>query len=171
MGVGQDEEPFRQHRIPFWLNVWMRSVNSTRPGGDVRPVVWARTPRWGPATARKSLSRDNGTEGYRDHQTQTCDDEGLNVIVHVETRPAPEQDIDGLDRIHQGLASEGFRSLEHVVDGGYTNPDSTHHAAQRWGITLLGPVRTVPRASEGPGFAKEDFTVDWQNRTLTSPMG
>ncbi|MFD5703695.1 IS1182 family transposase [Streptomyces lasiicapitis] len=109
--------------------------------------------------------------GYRDHQTETCDDTGPNVIVQVVTRPAPEQDIDALDRIHQGLATQGFHLVEHVVDGGYSTPDSIHHAAEQWGITLFGPVRDDPLASQRPGFSKEDFQVDWQARTLTCPNG
>lgn len=109
--------------------------------------------------------------GYRDHQSEVCDETGPNVIVQVVTRPAPEQDIDALDHIHQGLTAQGFRPLDHVVDGGYVSPDSIHHADQRWGITLFGPVRDDPRAAERPGFAKEDFHIDWDHRTLTCPHG
>lgn len=109
--------------------------------------------------------------GYRDHQTETCDDVSLNVIVQVVTRPAPVQDIDALDRIHQGLTTQGFHPVEHVVDGGYVSPDSVHHADQRWGISLLGPVRADPQAAKRPGFTKQDFHIDWQTRTLTCPHG
>jgi hypothetical protein len=47
--------------------------------------------------------------GYRDHQTETCDGDGANVIAHVATAPAPEQDIDAFERIHQGLAAHRAR--------------------------------------------------------------
>ncbi|MCG7207358.1 transposase [Streptomyces arenae] len=47
--------------------------------------------------------------GYRDHQTETCDDTGPNVIVQVVTQPATEQDIDALERIYQGVTTQGFR--------------------------------------------------------------
>ncbi|MFE2972882.1 transposase [Streptomyces sp. NPDC059340] len=57
--------------------------------------------------------------GYRDHQTETCDETSPNVIVQVVTRPAPQQDIDALDDIHHQLTRQGFQPLEHVVDGGY----------------------------------------------------
>ncbi|MEU0929013.1 IS1182 family transposase [Streptomyces malaysiensis] len=109
--------------------------------------------------------------GYRDHRSETCDRPGPNVIVQVVTRPAPEQDIDALDRIHQGLTEQGFQPTEHVLDGGYITPDSIHRTEQRWGIGLLGPVRDDPCASQRPGFAKEDFRIDWQARTLTCPRG
>ncbi|MFD0381372.1 transposase [Streptomyces stramineus] len=109
--------------------------------------------------------------GYRDHQTETCEAAVPNVIVQVVTRPAPEQDIDALDLIHKGLAQQGILPHEHVVDGGYSSPDSIHQAQQKWGITLFGPVRADPRADKRPGFTKEDFHIDWQARTLTCPHG
>ncbi|MGW6833863.1 transposase [Streptomyces sp. NPDC054949] len=109
--------------------------------------------------------------GYRDHQTETCDETSPNVIVQVTTRPAPEQDIDAVDLIHQGLTAQGFQPTEHVVDSGYISPDSIHHAARQRGIPLFGPVRDDPQAGKRPGFAKQDFRIDWQARTLTCPNG
>ncbi len=61
--------------------------------------------------------------GYRDHQTEACGRASANVIVQVVTRPATEQDIDALDRIHQGIAAQDLQPTEHLVDGGYTSPD------------------------------------------------
>lgn len=109
--------------------------------------------------------------GYRDHQTETCDETSPHVIVYVVTRPAPQQDIDALDDIHQRLTCQGFQPLEHVVDGGYVTPDSIHQASQKWDIPLLGPVRADPQAAQRPGFTKEDFDIDWEARTLTCPHG
>jgi transposase len=109
--------------------------------------------------------------GYRDHQTETCDGTGPNVIVQVTTRPAPEQDIDALDLIHHGLAVQDFHPVEHLVDGGYVTPDSVHYTVQRWGTALTGPVRQDPKADVRPGFAKEDFRPDWEAHTLTCPNG
>jgi transposase len=107
--------------------------------------------------------------GYRDHQTETCDESRPNVIVHVATRQAPEQDIDTLDAIHAALIGQAIVPSEHLVDGGYVTPDVIHHATVRWGITLVGPVRPDPRGR--PGFTKEDFHIDWQAHTLTCPRG
>ncbi|MCD9145466.1 hypothetical protein [Streptomyces albireticuli] len=61
-------------------------------------------------------------------QTETCEAAGPNVIVQVVTRPAPEQDTDALDLIHKGLAQQDILPHEHVVDGGYSSPDSIHLA-------------------------------------------
>lgn len=80
--------------------------------------------------------------GYRDHQTETCEGVGANVIVHVVTTPAPEQDIDAVDRIHNGLGAVGLRPFEHFVDAGYTTPAAIHAAAEMHGIDLVGPAPT-----------------------------
>lgn len=148
-----------------------------RPDPAVARVPWASveivTPHDPDARYSHKLTASGNREwiGYRDHQSEVCSETGANVIVQVVTRPATEQDIDALDLIHAGLTGQGFQPIEHVVDGGYTSPDSIHHAAQHWGITLLGPVRDDPRAADHPGFTKQDFHIDWQARTLTCPHG
>jgi transposase len=107
--------------------------------------------------------------GYRDHQSETCDEDRPNVIVHVLTRPAPVQDIDALEAIHAGLATSGLTPVEHLVDAGYVTPDIIHHTAQRWNIALIGPVRADPRGRAG--FTKEDFHINWDDHTVTCPNG
>ncbi|MFL1901241.1 hypothetical protein ACJWDR_19315 [Streptomyces tauricus] len=52
------------------------------------------------------------------------------MIVQVTIRPAPEQDIDALEQIHQGLVREGFADLEHFVDAEYITPESIDQAAR-----------------------------------------
>lgn len=105
--------------------------------------------------------------GYRDHQTEICG-EGPRVIVQVMTHPAPEQDTDALDAIHQALVRQGCTGLEHFVDAGYVTPEPSQ-AAHAQGFVLTGPVRPDPRAREHPGFTKADFVPDWEARTLTCP--
>jgi transposase len=109
--------------------------------------------------------------GYRDHQTESCDGDGANVIVHVATAPAPEQDIDALKRIHQGLEANGLHPVEHYVDAGYATPAAIAKSAERFGIALVGPVRPDTKASAHRGFTKADFTIDWSSRTVTCPNG
>ncbi|GAB3843816.1 IS1182 family transposase [Dactylosporangium cerinum] len=109
--------------------------------------------------------------GYRDHQTETCDAERPNVIVHVVTTPAPEQDVGVVDAIHTALMEQGIAPEEHFLDSGYVTPETVHRASTAHGITIVGPVREDPRAAERPGFAKEDFHVDWQTQTVTCPQG
>jgi hypothetical protein len=109
--------------------------------------------------------------GYKDHQTETCDEEQPNLIVHVVTTPAPEQDIGVVGGIHAALAEQQLAPAEHFVDSGYVTPETVHHAATDHAITIVGPVRQDPRAEQRPGFAKEDFHIDWQAETVTCPQG
>jgi len=148
-----------------------------RPDPATARVPWASveivTPHDSQARYSQKVTPSGQREwiGYCDHQTEACSRTGANVIVQVVTRPATEQDIDALDRIHHGITAQDLQPSEHLVDGGYTSPDSIHHAAQQWNINLVGPVRVDRRAAERPGFAKEDFHIDWQARTVTCPNG
>ncbi|MBG0822845.1 IS1182 family transposase [Planomonospora sp. ID91781] len=153
-----------------------RSTTAPATGGRPDPasarVPWSGMEIVTPHDAEARYCQKAGKAewiGYRDHQSEICDAGGPNVIVHVATRPAPEQDIDALDAIHAALSAQGLTPAEHVVDTGYITPDVIHHAAVRWGISLLGPVRSDPRAR--PGFAKQDFHIDWRAHTLTCPRG
>ncbi|ROP33591.1 IS1182 family transposase [Couchioplanes caeruleus] len=109
--------------------------------------------------------------GYKDHQTETCGGDNPNLIVHVVTTPAPEQDITAVDAIHAALTTNKVAPAEHLVDSGYVTPEVIHRAAVEHDITVVGPVREDPRAGERPGFAKEDFQVNWQDHTVTCPQG
>jgi transposase len=149
-----------------------------RPDPETARVPWAGMEIVTPHDVEARFSRKLTTSGerswigYRDHQTETCDADMPRIIVQVTTQPAPEQDIDALDTIHAALVHDGFRPHEHLVDSGYVTPDVIHHAAEHWDITLVGPVRLDPRGNRGhPGFTKDDFRVDWGNRTLTCPHG
>jgi hypothetical protein len=125
-------------------------------------VPWSRTEIVSPHDPEARYSHKPGKAdwiGYKDHQTETCDDDP-NVIVHVLTTPAPEQDVDALDRIHTDLATRGLQPAEHLVDSGYLTPDGMHRAVTEHGIAMVGPIRLDPRAGQRPGFAKENFTID-----------
>jgi transposase len=109
--------------------------------------------------------------GYKDHQIETCDTDTPNLIVHVTTTPAPEQDVSVVDSIHDALARRGLAPAEHLVDSGYVTPEVIHRAATTHAIGVVGPIRVDPRAVERPGFAKEDFHINWDDETVTCPQG
>ena len=79
--------------------------------------------------------------GYKDHQTEACDEEHPHFIVHLLTTPAPEQDIGVVGGIHAALAEQQLAPAEHFVDSGYVTPETVHHAAADHAITIVGPVR------------------------------
>ena len=89
--------------------------------------------------------------GYRDHQTEACGRASANVIVQVVTRPATEQDIDALDRIHQGIAAQDLRPTEHLVDGGIHQPGrGTTQTAHTSAHTENAPPSPTPASDPYP---------------------
>jgi hypothetical protein len=151
-----------------------RSTMTADDDAEPARVPWSSVEIVSPHDPQARFSHKPGKVewvGYKDHQTETCDDEQPNLIVHVVTTPAPEQDIGVVEGIHAALAAQRLAPAEHLVDSGYITPETVHRAATDHAITILGPVRQDPRAEERPGFAKEDFQVNWQARTVTCPQG
>ncbi len=127
-----------------------------------------------PTTARFSrrltTSGERSWTGCRDHQTETCDADIPRVIVQVTTQPAPEQDIDALNGIHAALLPYGSVSASTC----WTPAVSPRTSSIMPPSTGASPwsVRLDPRGDRGhPGFAKDDFRIDWENRTLACPHG
>jgi transposase len=150
--------------------------NTANRDDDAEParVPWSTVEIVSPHDPQARFSHKPGKVewvGYKDHQTETCDDDNPNLIVHVVTTPAPEQDINAVDAIHTALSNNNIAPAEHLVDSGYVTPETIHRAALDHQIRIVGPVREDPRADQRPGFAKEDFQVNWQDRTVTCPQG
>jgi transposase len=153
-----------------------RVSGTTAADDDAEParVPWSSAEIVSPHDPEARFSHKPGKVewvGYKDHQTETCDEEQPNLIVHVVTTPAPEQDIGALEGIHAALAERRLAPAEHLLDSGYVTPETIHHASTDHGITIVWPVRQDPRAEERPGYAKEDFLVDWQAQTVRCPQG
>ncbi|MEU3756596.1 transposase [Streptomyces olivoreticuli] len=109
-------------------------------------VPWSRIEIVTPHDAQARFAHRPGKAawvGYKDHQTETCDDDAPNVIVHVATQEAPEQDISMLEPIHQALARRHLLPSEHLLDAGYVSPEAILQAATAHAATLLGPVRPI----------------------------
>jgi hypothetical protein len=153
-----------------------RRCSTTAADDDAEParVPWSGVEIVTPHDPQARFSHKPGKVewvGYKDHQTETCDQERPNLIVHVVTTPAPEQDVGVVDTIHAALADQRMTPAEHLLDSGYVTPETVHRASTAHGIAIVGPVRQDPRALERPGFAKEDFHVDWRAETVTCPQG
>lgn len=137
-------------------------------------VPWSSTEIVTPHDAEARFAHRPGKAawiGYKDHQTETCDAAGPNVIVHVATRTAPEQDISMLEPIHHALARRRLLPAEHLVDAGYVSPAAILRAATGYGVTLLGPLRPITPSRRRPGFDKQDFRIDSEHHTGTCPRG
>ncbi|XUL85526.1 IS1182 family transposase [Streptomyces galilaeus] len=151
---------------------------------DARGQLRPRTERDGLAPARIRIESPYETEarwvrrgntrwtGYLTHVTETCDETSINVITDVAT-VASAADSTALPGIHARLRHRRLMPAQHLVDGGYTSVALLDAAARDHRIDLVGPLnRGNPQKSRREkGFAREDFTIDFDQRQVTCPAG
>jgi transposase len=140
-----------------------------RPEAALPPVPERLVSPHDPA-ARAGKKGGTSWVGYKVHFTETCDPERPRLITDVQTTPAPVDDATVLPRIQAALAARGLLPAVQLVDAGYT--ESAHLLdSQQYGIALVGPLQqdTSWQARDDQGFAARDFTVDWEQRTVTCP--
>jgi transposase len=122
---------------------------------------------------RYSTKRDLHWVGYKVHLTETCDEEQVAVITHVETTYAPIADVEPLPAIREALDAQGLPPAKHYVDAGYMEVDLLLAEQQSKGIHLVGPVRPDPgwQAQQHTGYDTAQFVFDWQAQQATCPQG
>jgi transposase len=105
--------------------------------------------------------------------TETCDDETLNLITHVETTVATDQDITAVDTIHHDLAAQKLLPEVHLVDGAYVPSDALVASHQDYQVTLTGPMRQDQswQAHDEHAFDTSQFVIDWDQEVVTCPNG
>ncbi len=122
---------------------------------------------------RYSTKRDLSWIGYKVHLTETCDEEQVQVITHVETTYAPVADVERLPAIQEALVDKGVPPGEHLVDTGYMDVSVLLESQRTQGIRLVGPVRPDPgwQAQQHTGYDTSQFVFDWQAKQATCPQG
>jgi transposase len=123
--------------------------------------------------ARYSVKRGMAWVGYKDHMTETCDDDTPHIITHVETTPATTPDDNMVETIHEALDAKALLPGDHLVDCGYTDAAILVESERAYGVNIIGPVAADPswQARERTGFDNSAFTIDWARRTATCPHG
>ncbi|MDH6115630.1 transposase [Kitasatospora sp. MAP12-15] len=111
--------------------------------------------------------------GFLAHVTETCSNDGVNVITDVATMPATSADTEVLPGIHTRLDHRGLRPDHHLVDGGYTSLVHLEQAEREHRITVVGPLPGNPthQHRRGEGFARDDFRIDFDRQEVTCPQG
>jgi transposase len=96
-----------------------------------------------------------------------------NLITNVATTDATLADNQMTEPIHAALTTRNLAPGDHYVDSGYLSAAIVVAARTHRGIALIGPLRGDPsaQASAGNGYARADFTIDYDNRTVTCPQG
>jgi transposase len=159
------------------------------PGRDRIASPYDTDARWG-------AKRDTFWPGYKLHVTDTCDDVppcgcGLpadarsghaagcaapafpNIITHVETTGATVTDNAMTSVIDDGLARKRLAPGRHYADSGYLSAAIVVSEAARHGIALIGPLLadTSAQARAAKGYARADFTIDYDAQQVTCPQG
>jgi transposase len=111
--------------------------------------------------------------GYKVHLTETCEDNQLHVITHVETTVAALPDSEMTASIHEALAAKQLLPTDHLVDTGYVDADLLIKSQWEYGVRLVGPVRDDIhwQVREAKGYDLSRFTIDWKQHRVTCPVG
>ncbi|MFO7623039.1 MAG: IS1182 family transposase [Anaerolineales bacterium] len=123
--------------------------------------------------ARFSAKRKLEWVGYKTHLSETCDPAEIHLITQVTTTLATEADMEALDTVHTNLVDKNLLPKEHLLDGGYVDGDALTSAKKDLGVILIGPIRELVswQAKAGQGFDLANFNIDWENQSVTCPMG
>jgi transposase len=167
------------------------------PEGDGLPPGHARIASPYDIDARWGVKREEFWLGYKLHVTESCDDEPAcgcpgdggtgrrghdqdcaapafpNLITHVATTDATVTDNQMTAVIHDDLAGKALTPGRSYLDSGYLSAALVVSEAARHGIALIGPLLadTSAQARAGAGYARADFTIDYDTKTVTCPQG
>jgi hypothetical protein len=162
-----------------------------QPEGDGLPPGRYRIASPYDTDARWGAKRDESWLGYKLHVTETCDDvppcgcagpghDGdcgaaafPNLVTCVATTSAAVTDTEMTGVIDDALAAKGLAPGRHYLDSGYLSAGRLVAEAARHGIALIGPLQagTSAQARAGQGYARADFTADYDAQRVTCPQG
>jgi transposase len=169
------------------------------PDGDGLPPGHARIASPYDLDARWGVKREEFWCGYKLHITETCDDAPTctcrpdpaapkpgagdhaagcaqpvwpNLITHVDSTAATVTDHQMTPAIHEALADKDLTPARHYTDSGYLSAELVVSEAARHGIALIGPLLadTSAQARAGDGYARADFSIDYDTETVTCPQ-
>ena len=75
--------------------------------------------------------------------------------------------------MHEALAAKALLPSTHLVDAGYVDATLLVSSLKEHQVDLVGPVRTDVswQARAGQGYDISAFAVDWEDQTITCPVG
>jgi transposase len=111
--------------------------------------------------------------GYIVHLTETCDEDEVHLITHVETTEATVHEAQKTEAIHQALVEKELPPGEHIVDSAYIDAELLVDSQKLHDITLIGPTRSNnswQTKVEGADDLDE-FEIDWDQQQVRCPQG
>jgi hypothetical protein len=96
-----------------------------------------------------------------------------NLITHVATTDATVTGNQMTGAIDDDPAARSLAPARHYLDSGYLSAALAGSELARHGIALIGPLLadTSAQARAGAGYARADFTIDYDSKTVTCPQG
>jgi transposase len=143
-----------------------------RKAEDLPPAALRSDSPYDPE-AHYGNKRSQTWTGYKVHVTETCADEEVHLITHVETTLAGITDSELSAPIQEALAQRMLLPGEHFLDSGYVDADLLVQSQNEWGIEVIGPVRPDSswQAQAAQGYDVAHFQVDWQAQRVICPQG
>jgi transposase len=155
-------------REEFWLGYKLHVTETC----DDPPPCSCRPDR--PASQPGGGDEPGGSgAGGREHDKGCAQVAFPNLITNVATTDATVTDNQMTGVIHDDLAAKSLAPGRHYLDSGYLSAAVMVSALATWGIALIGPLLadTSAQARAGNGYARADFAIDYDARTVTCPQG
>ncbi len=126
-----------------------------------------------PCTCRPGPAAQQPAAGGRDHDKGCAQLVFPNLITSVATTDATVTDSQMTAPVHDTLAARNLAPGRHYLDSGYLSAALVVSALTTRGIALIGPLLadTSAQARAGNGYARADFTIDYDSKTVTCPQG
>ena len=156
-------------REEFWLGYKLHVTETC----DDPPPCSCRPDRPASRPAAGGDEPGGSRAGGREHDKGCAQVVFPNLITHVATTDATVTDNQMTGAIHQDLAAKNLAPGRHYLDSGYLSAAVVVSALTTWGIALIGPLLadTSAQARAGNGYARADFAVDYDTKTVTCPQG
>jgi transposase len=126
-----------------------------------------------PCTCHPTNATGLGPTHRREHDKSCAHLVFPNLITNVATTDATVTDNQMTEPIHDALATRNLTPGRHYVDSGYLSAALAVSALATRGIALIGPLLadTSAQARAAGGYARADFTIDYDTKTATCPQG
>jgi hypothetical protein len=126
-----------------------------------------------PCSCRPDPAAPQPAAGGPDHDRGCARLVFPNLITHVATTDATVTDNQMTGAIDDDLAGKSLAPGRHYADSGYLSAALVVSEAARHDIALIGPLLadTSAQARAGRGYARADFAVDYDTKTVTCPQG
>jgi len=154
-------------REQFWLGY---KLHVTETCDDAPPCDCAHCPGGGGTDG----SEPGGPGAGSTRHVAGCASEAFpNLITHVQTTDATVPDSQMTSVIDDRLTGKNLAPGRHYLDSGYLSAGLVVAELARHGIALTGPLLadTSARARAGNGYARADFTIDYDRQAVTCPQG